>query len=138
VNGKHVRVVVAAAILDGDRLLAARRSEPAALAGGWELPGGKVERGESDEAALVRECREELGVSIEIGERVGEDWPLQPGYVVRAWTASIVAGVPAPLEDHSELRWLGAGEWLSVGWLSADLPIVRTLAGSSRLGGSVA
>jgi 8-oxo-dGTP diphosphatase len=120
-------VVVAAAILDSGRLLAARRSRPAALAGGWELPGGKVEPGEGDESALVRECREELGVDIETGLRVGGDWGLQPGYVLRVWTARIVAGLPAPLEDHSELRWLERGSWHTVDWLDADLPIVTAL-----------
>lgn len=54
--------VVCAAILDGGWLLAARRTGPPALAGGWELPGGKVEPGEEELAALVRECREELGI----------------------------------------------------------------------------
>src|SRR6266545_5054036 len=74
-------VVVGAAILDGGRLLAAQRGEPPALAGGWELPGGKVEPGESEEDALVRECREELGVEIALGKRVGGDWPLANGMI---------------------------------------------------------
>jgi 8-oxo-dGTP diphosphatase len=120
-------VVVAAAILDGDRLLAARRSEPVALAGGWEFPGGKVEPGEADEDALIRECREELGVEVALGERLGGEWPLQPGYVLRVWTAHLVAGEPRPLEDHSELRWLEPDSWESVNWLAADLPVVREL-----------
>lgn len=123
----RVVVVVAAAILDGHRLLAARRSEPAALAGGWELPGGKVEPGETDEAALVRECREELGVDVELGARLGGDWPLQPGYLLRVWIATVVRGAPAPLEDHSELRWLERGSWGDVAWLAADLPVVAAL-----------
>jgi 8-oxo-dGTP diphosphatase len=129
-----IRVVVAAAILDGGRLLAARRSEPPALAGGWELPGGKVEDGESDVAALRRECREELGVEIEAVQRVGGDWPLQPGYVLRVWVARIVSGEPAPLEDHSELRWLQPGRWDDVAWLGADLPVVAELTRLSAAG----
>ncbi len=120
-------IVVGAAILDGDRLLAARRSEPAHLAGGWELPGGKVEAGETDESALVRECQEELGVLVRLGERVGADWPMPPGAALRVWTAEVVDGVPAPLEDHSELRWLAPAEWNDVAWLRADLPVVDAL-----------
>lgn len=68
-------VVVGAALLDGGRLLAARRSAPEELAGRWELPGGKVERGEAPEAALVRELREELGIAAEPVERVPGSGP---------------------------------------------------------------
>lgn len=127
-------VVVGAAVLDGDRLLAARRTAPPALAGGWELPGGKVEPGESDQAALVRECREELGVEVMLRERVGGDWPLAPGLVLRVWTAGLTPGgpEPAPLEDHDELRWLGPGEWFTVAWLPGDLPAVRAVLERSR------
>lgn len=121
-------VVVGAAILDGERLLAARRREPSALAGGWELPGGKVEPGESDRDALLRECREELGVEIALGERVGADWAMAGDAVLRVWTATVVAGEPQPLEDHSELRWLAPPEWYDVAWLAADLPVVRAVA----------
>ncbi|HEU4568045.1 MAG TPA: (deoxy)nucleoside triphosphate pyrophosphohydrolase [Marmoricola sp.] len=122
------RVVVGAALLDGDRLLAARRSAPAHLAGRWELPGGKVEPGESDEAALVRECHEELGVQVELGQRVGGDFPLGPGLVLRVWTARATAGEPRPLQDHDELRWLPAEEWWAVDWLPGDVPAVAAVA----------
>lgn len=120
-------IVVGAAILRDGRLLAAQRREPPALAGGWELPGGKVEPGETDEEALVRECREELGVDIMLGERVGADWPLGEGAIIRVWTATLTDGVPQPLEDHSALRWLAAAEVGDVAWLPADLPIVAAI-----------
>ena len=119
--------VVGAAILDGDRLLAARRLEPPELAGGWELPGGKVDPGETDEQALVRECHEELGVVIRLLDRVGGDWPMGTTAMLRVWTAEVVEGTPRPLEDHSELRWLEPSEWYDVEWLAADLPVVRAL-----------
>jgi 8-oxo-dGTP diphosphatase len=124
--------VVGAAILDDrGRLLAARRKEPPALAGGWELPGGKVEPGEDDESALVRECREELGVEIEPMHRVDGDWPMSGDAVLRVWTARVVQGDPQPLEDHSEIRWLEPGHWFDVDWLTADLPVVRALIDQS-------
>ena len=69
------RIVVAGAVLDRDRLLLAQRRYPPDLAGLWELPGGKVEAGESPADALRRELREELGVTIAVGaaHMVGED-----------------------------------------------------------------
>jgi 8-oxo-dGTP diphosphatase len=60
------RVVVGAAILRHGRVLAARRTAPAELACGWELPGGKVEPGETAEEAVVREIREELGCEVSV------------------------------------------------------------------------
>jgi 8-oxo-dGTP diphosphatase len=121
-------VVVGAAIIDGDgRLLSARRSRPALVAGRWELPGGKVEAGETEIEALIRECREELGVLIEVQSRVGADWFIGPGRVLRVWTARLLSGEPRPLEDHDELRWLNAGCWFDVEWLPADLPVIEAL-----------
>ncbi|WP_037676338.1 (deoxy)nucleoside triphosphate pyrophosphohydrolase [Streptomyces griseus] len=120
-------VVVGAALLDGDRLLAARRSAPPELAGRWELPGGKVEPGETPEAALVRELREELGVMAEPLERVPGEWPLRPPYVLQVWTARLHTGSddPKALQDHDDLRWLTREEVWSVPWLDQDVPAVR-------------
>ncbi|SMF52123.1 (deoxy)nucleoside triphosphate pyrophosphohydrolase [Streptomyces sp. Amel2xC10] len=120
-------VVVGAALLDGGRLLAARRSAPPDLAGRWELPGGKVEPGERPEAALVRELREELGVDAEPVERIPGEWPLREPYVLHVWTARLRPGsaAPAPLEDHDALRWLTPAEIWDVPWLDQDVPAVR-------------
>lgn len=121
------RVVVGAAIIRAGHLLGARRSAPAGLAGGWELPGGKVEAGESEVDALVRECWEELGVSVSAGERVPGEWPLRDDLVLRVYLATIVAGEPQPLEDHDELRWLPAARLGEVAWLPADVPAVAAV-----------
>ncbi|WP_338672724.1 (deoxy)nucleoside triphosphate pyrophosphohydrolase [Streptomyces sp. SCSIO 30461] len=118
------RVVVAAAVCERGRLLAARRSAPPELAGRWELPGGKLEPGETSEQALVRELREELGVEAEPIERVPGEWPLGPGYVLQVWTARLLRGEPEPLEDHDELRWLSPDELDTVDWLPQDRPAV--------------
>jgi 8-oxo-dGTP diphosphatase len=120
-------VVVGAALLDGGRLLAARRSAPADLAGRWELPGGKVEPGERPEDALVRELREELGIEAEAVERVPGQWPLRTPYVLQVWTARLRPDSPAPrpLEDHDELRWLTPDQIWQVDWLDQDVPAVR-------------
>ncbi|GGU37127.1 DNA mismatch repair protein MutT [Streptomyces lavendofoliae] len=121
-------MVVAGAVFDEGRLLAARRSAPPELAGRWELPGGKLEPGETAPQALVRELREELGVETEPGERIPGEWPLAPGYVLQVWTARLLSGEPSPLQDHDELRWLARHELDSVDWLDQDRPAVAEAA----------
>lgn len=121
-------VIVGAAIIADGRVLACERAEPPEMAGRWEFPGGKVEPGEDDATALVRECLEELGVHVELGGRVGDDIVLGHGRaLLRVYAARLCNGdVPQPLE-HTELRWLAADELDDVPWLPADAPIVAAL-----------
>ncbi|WP_149203294.1 (deoxy)nucleoside triphosphate pyrophosphohydrolase [Actinotalea subterranea] len=129
-------IVVAAALVDAldapSSLLAARRRRPTNLAGRWEFPGGKVDPGETVVDALHREIREELGVRIVLGREIeppaGGSWPISARYRLRLWAATISDGVPEPLVEHDELRWLAPQDWLSVPWLDADVPIVEELA----------
>ncbi|MFV2179648.1 (deoxy)nucleoside triphosphate pyrophosphohydrolase [Actinomadura sp. LOL_016] len=116
-----------AAIIADGRLLAAQRAEPAHMAGGWELPGGKVDPGETDTDALVRECREELAVTVRLGRRIGDDWRLSERAVLRVWTAEIVEGEPKALE-HLALRWLAPRELYEVAWLPGDRPVIDVFA----------
>jgi 8-oxo-dGTP diphosphatase len=121
-------IIVGAAIVSDGRVLGCERADPPETAGRWEFPGGKVEPGEDEIDALVRECEEELGVRIAVGERIGGDVPLAHGWaILRVWLATLVAGEPQPLE-HRSVRWLAVDELDSVPWLPADSPIVAELA----------
>jgi 8-oxo-dGTP diphosphatase len=121
------RLVVAVALVDRERrVLAARRTSPPAYAGMWEFPGGKVEPGEDELAALERECREELDVRIEAGPVLGQVDLASPGWRLRVWFGRILAGTPRAVEG-GELRWLTAAELGDVPWLPADLPLVEAL-----------
>ena len=121
---------MAAVIVVDGRVLACERSAPPEVVGRWEFPGGKVEPGETDEQALARECGEELGVRVEVGDRVGRDVPLAHGRaVLRVFAVTLLDGeVPRALE-HASMRWLGVDELGSVPWLPADEPIVAELPG---------
>jgi len=121
-------IIVGAAIVVDGRVLGCERAEPPESAGRWEFPGGKVEPGESDVDALVRECEEELGVVVAVGDRIGADVPLAHGRaLLRVWLARLVRGEPQALE-HRSLRWFSADDLDTVPWLPADAPIVAELA----------
>ncbi|GAY13189.1 NUDIX domain-containing protein [Pseudonocardia sp. N23] len=122
------RVVVATALIDGGRLLAAQRTRPPALAGRWELPGGSVEVGESEADAVVRECREELGADVEPCGRLGTDLPIDAG-LLRVHLARLRPGSPPPEPlEHAALRWVGASELASLPWVAADRAVLADLA----------
>ena len=127
--------VVAALIEEGGKFLVCRR--PANKARGllWEFAGGKVEQGEEKAAALVRECREELGVELDVGEVFTELTHVYPDVTVRLtlFCARIAAGVQQRLE-HAELRWATPQEMLSLEFCPADAPILRMLAGRTPHG----
>jgi 8-oxo-dGTP diphosphatase len=115
------RVVVGAAIVREGRVLAQQRAWPARHAGRWELPGGGVEAGETDAAALARECAEELAVTVAVGARVGPDVPLDERTVLRVHAATLTDPAAAPVAvEHTALRWLSAAELDAVDWLEAD------------------
>jgi 8-oxo-dGTP diphosphatase len=121
-------VVGVALVLDG-RVLAARRSYPAATAGRWELPGGKVDDGETPTQAAEREIVEELGCRIAVTGWLEPEVAIKGDLVLRVATAALVGGEPVPRAgDHDAVRWLRADQLDEVDWLEADRPFVDVLA----------
>ena len=120
--------VVAALIWEGDRFLACQR--PAHKARGllWEFVGGKVEPGESREEALIRECREELDITIAPRDVFLTVIHEYPDLTVRLtlYNASIVSGTPKLLE-HNDLRWITVQQIDSLEFCPADEAILKKL-----------
>ena len=125
---KKVIDVAAALIWEGDRFLICQR--PAHKARGllWEFVGGKVEPGESKEQALVRECREELAVTISVGEvfmEVDHDYP-DLNVHLTLFNAAIIEGTPQMLE-HNDIRWITPEQIPQYEFCPADEEILRRL-----------
>jgi 8-oxo-dGTP diphosphatase len=118
-----VQIVVGVAVIRDGLVLAAYRPDPE---GGWEFPGGKVEPGETEEQAAVREIREELDLEVKVGASLGPAVEISEHYQLRVYLASIITGEPV-LREHAELRWFGATELVEVDWLVPDRPFVREL-----------
>lgn len=120
--------VVAALIREGDRFLICQR--PAHKARGllWEFVGGKVEPGETKEQALVRECREELAIELDVGPVFTEVTHEYPDITVHLtlFHASVRAGTPQRLE-HNDLRWITVAEIPQFDFCPADTEILRKL-----------
>ncbi len=131
VPGRAPVRVVAGAVVAHDRVLAALRPPHAKRGGLWELPGGKVEAGESDAEALVRELREELDVDVQVtdaacGEHVHDYGDVAVRLVLVA--ATLRAGEPRAVE-HTELRWVGPDELDDLAWAPADVPLLGAVRG---------
>lgn len=124
-------LVTAVALIDADgRILLAQRPEGKSLAGLWEFPGGKVEAGETPEAALIRELREELGIDtkasclapLTFASHSYDDFHLlMPLFACRRWQ-----GIPTPREGQT-LAWVRAADLRNYPMPPADIPLIPIL-----------
>jgi 8-oxo-dGTP diphosphatase len=123
--------VAACALIDPDgRVLLAQRPADKAMGGLWEFPGGKMEPGETPEATLIRELREELGIAVKeaclapftFASHAYTDFHLlMPLYLCRRWE-----GAPQPLE-HAALKWVRPKDMADYPMPPADLPLLPML-----------
>ena len=128
---QSILLVVAGALVDADRrVLIAQRPEGKSLAGLWEFPGGKVEPGETPEAALIRELEEELGVTtqtaclapVSFASHSYEKFHLlMPLYVCRKWQGTPVA------KEHQALKWVRPQGLRDYAMPPADAPLIAAL-----------
>ena len=120
--------VVAALIWEGDRFLACQRPANKARALLWEFVGGKVEAGETLEEALIRECREELAITVAPKDVFMEVIHEYPDLTVRLtlFNASIAEGTPRALEHH-DIRWITVGQIDELAFCPADEEILKKL-----------
>lgn len=124
---KTIEVVGAVIIQDG-RIFAAKRGKGKSMAGFWEFPGGRIEPGESPQAALARELKEELRIEAEVGEFVVTTRHDTGDVVVELSTyiCELVSGTPI-LTEHEEVRWVAANKLSDLTWAPADIPTVELL-----------
>ena len=127
-NDRIITDVVAALIWDGDRFMACQR--PAHKTRGllWEFVGGKTEPGESKEEALVRECKEELGVTVKVNDVFMEVLHEYPDMTVNLtlFNAEIVEGTPQKIE-HNDIKWIKREEIKDHSFCPADVDILKKL-----------
>ena len=125
---KRVTEVVAALIWEEDRFLICQRPPHKARGLLWEFVGGKVEPEETKEQALIRECQEELAVTISVGEvfmEVDHDYP-DLNVHLTLFNAAIIEGMPQMLE-HNDIRWIAVEEIPQYEFCPADEAILKRL-----------
>jgi 8-oxo-dGTP diphosphatase len=129
----HIRVV-AAVIEQQGRFLITQRRASGVLAGLWEFPSGKVETGETDEAALRRELRERVGVDVEVGSTTAHRTHRYDGYIVDLflYRASIAASQEPRAVRVDDVRWVAAQELENYAFPPADQATTDLLLGINR------
>lgn len=121
-------IVVAALIWDGDKFMICQRPANKTRGMLWEFVGGKVESGETKRQALVRECREELGVTVSVGDEFTELVHDYPDMTVdlTLFECTIAEGTPKKIE-HNDIRWITTEEIQQYDFCPADTEILDKL-----------
>ncbi len=123
----RVPVRVSCAIIEKDhKVLAAQRSSLQSQAGLWEFPGGKIDPGETAQAALVRELKEELGIEVITEKQLSPVIHHYPSISIELipFTCRIKSGQPFP-HEHSQIIWLFPKELTTLIWAPADIPVLE-------------
>lgn len=125
---RRISVVGAVIFNENNEVLCALRSPTMTLPNYWEFPGGKINKGEEPQAALVREIKEELGCVITVDKKVEEiEYDYETIIVhLTTYRAQILEGMPKALE-HTELKWVSVKDLNNLNWAPADIPTVESL-----------
>ncbi len=121
--------VVAALIVRDGRLMIAQRPAGKHMAGKWEFPGGKIEKGETPEHALERELLEELGVKTRTGRiyhAIHHTYP-EKDVLLLFYRSRLIEGEPKPIEE-ADIRWIKEDELHGFDWAEADHPLIELIA----------
>lgn len=103
------------------------------LANYWEFPGGKIEKGESKQKALIREIKEELNCDIEVFQHVEDTTYEYDEVIVRLETfiCNIISGIPTA-KEHEKIEWVPIAKLDQLRWAPADIPAVERLKNNAR------
>jgi 8-oxo-dGTP diphosphatase len=125
--------VVAAVIRSGESILVTRRKDDAERGGQWEFPGGKVEPGELEPAALEREIREELGCAVQVGELIARHVHRYPDLEVELafYACRLPAGAEPSAVGVAAMEWAPRGALSRYDFCEADLPVLPLIANAS-------
>jgi len=122
--------VVCAVLVEGGKVFVCRRPFEKNEGGKWEFPGGKVESGETDQEALVREIMEELRMKISVRDSIG--FSSNDGVTLVAYLAER-EGQVIELSEHLEFRWVGPEGGDLLDWASLDIPLWNQLKNSGLI-----
>jgi mutator protein MutT len=129
----HKRIGVAAIWNQAGQILIDRRKVGGTMGGLWEFPGGKIEPGETVEACIVREIREELAIEITVGEQLISIEHTYPTFhlTLTVHHCQHISGIPRPIESE-EIRWVNIGDLNNYQFPAANIAIINALQSGFR------